>query len=171
MKRIKIKPGRPTLRDLTPKQRKFLLEYLQSGNGAAAARTAGYSSRTASAIASENLTKLKIQKVLNAELEKTQFTLNHVLARLSEMANANIADFVTVRGKIRWAAVRSRGYLIKRLKVGPTGTCKLIEMCDAQAALTVMGKHLGLFHDQVSAVDSRQVRLMRLVLGNDPKRC
>jgi phage terminase small subunit len=51
---------------LTSKQYRFVSEYLVDGNGAAAAVRAGYSERSAKAIAAENLTKPDIQKTLQA---------------------------------------------------------------------------------------------------------
>jgi len=42
---------------LTPRQRRFAQHYVRCGNGAKAARLAGYSHRTARFIAHENLTK------------------------------------------------------------------------------------------------------------------
>ena len=49
---------------LTAKQVRFVNEYLVDGNGAAAAVRAGYSERSAKAIAAENLTKPDLQKAL-----------------------------------------------------------------------------------------------------------
>ena len=51
---------------LTAKQVRFVNEYLVDGNGAAAAVRAGYSERSAKAIAAENLTKPDLQKALQA---------------------------------------------------------------------------------------------------------
>ena len=48
-------------RALTERQRRFVLEYMASGNGADAARRAGYSQRCAKEQASENLTKPNVK--------------------------------------------------------------------------------------------------------------
>src|SRR5665213_3598658 len=51
---------------LTAKQMRFVQEYVAHGNGTRAAIAAGYSAKTARAIACENLKKLEIK----AEVEK-----------------------------------------------------------------------------------------------------
>lgn len=75
---------------LTPKQAKFVEEYLLDGNGRRAAIAAGYSERTAHVIANENLNKPYIAELI----EKGQKEMiNQVVAkrevtreRLMEMA-------------------------------------------------------------------------------------
>ena len=52
---------------LSAKQNRFVEEYLLDGNGAAAAVRAGYSVKSARAIASENLTKADVLSVLQAQ--------------------------------------------------------------------------------------------------------
>ena len=51
---------------LTAKQARFVSEYLVDGNGAASAIRAGYSERSAKAIAAENLTKPDLQRAIQA---------------------------------------------------------------------------------------------------------
>lgn len=55
-----------TLEQLTPRQAQFVREYVTSGNAAEAARRAGYSERTAKAIACELLTKPDLQEAIQA---------------------------------------------------------------------------------------------------------
>ncbi len=57
--------------DLTARQAKFVDEYLISGNGAEAARRAGYSVKTARQMATENLSKPAIQVAIQAREEAT----------------------------------------------------------------------------------------------------
>lgn len=49
---------------MTPRQKKFCLEYAQSGNATQSAINAGYSKKTARSIGQENLTKPYIQRHL-----------------------------------------------------------------------------------------------------------
>lgn len=49
---------------MTPKQKKFCLEYASSGNATESAIKAGYSKKTARSVGSENLSKPDIQKEL-----------------------------------------------------------------------------------------------------------
>ena len=55
-----------TLERLTPRQAQFVREYVTGGNAAEAARRAGYSERTAKAIACELLTKPDLQEAIQA---------------------------------------------------------------------------------------------------------
>ena len=74
------------LEGLTPKQARFVLEYLKDGNGAAAARRAGYSQHTARAVAAENLTKPHIARAIARRqaiaLKKVEVDAEWVLKRL-----------------------------------------------------------------------------------------
>ena len=55
---------------MTPKQKKFCLEYASSGNVTESAIKAGYSKKTARSIGQENLTKPDIQKFLQELAEQ-----------------------------------------------------------------------------------------------------
>ena len=55
---------------LTPKQRRFVEEYLKTLNGTKAAMEAGYSPTSASAIAYENLRKPLVAAAIEVEMEK-----------------------------------------------------------------------------------------------------
>lgn len=59
-------------RELTPRQKRFVEEYLQHGNGTEAAITAGYSRKTAAGQASRLLKDPEVQKY-RMELEKKLF--------------------------------------------------------------------------------------------------
>ena len=77
---------RKDLSALTPKQRRWIDEYLIDFNGAAAAVRAGYSPKSARAIAHENLTKPDIQAVLQARqaamAQELQITRQGVISGL-----------------------------------------------------------------------------------------
>lgn len=78
---------------LTAKQLRFVAEYLIDGNGARAARSAGYSEKTARQIATENLSKPYIQAAIAAKQQETAVKLElhkeHVL--LAHMEAINLA--------------------------------------------------------------------------------
>ena len=84
---------------LTPKQERFIKEYLISLNVTDAAIRAGYSEKTASKIGSENLTKPEIIAAIRAEQVKTSnkldITRENVLEKLlriqdtTELTNPN----------------------------------------------------------------------------------
>lgn len=63
---------------MTPKQRKFADEYIQSGNATRSAIKAGYSKKTAYSVGSENLTKPDIK--------------NYISERMNGLSSHNIMD-------------------------------------------------------------------------------
>lgn len=73
---------------LTPKQQRFVEEYLVDLNAAAAARRAGYSERTADRIGHENLKKPEIsaavQEAKSARSERVEVTQDWILTKLVE---------------------------------------------------------------------------------------
>ena len=92
---------KPTDEPLTEKQKRFGDEYLIDLNGTQAAIRAGYSTRTAKAIAAENLTKpavvAYIQAAMNARAERTQITQDQVLRRWHQIAFADANDLIEYR--------------------------------------------------------------------------
>ena len=69
------KNGKARKDSLTPKQKRFCDEYLIDCNGTAAAIRAGYSKRTAGAIAAENLTKPKIRAYIDKRMSEKESEL------------------------------------------------------------------------------------------------
>lgn len=89
-------------RSLTQRQIVFAREYAKHGNGAEAARRAGYSVRTARFIAHENLQKPNIIEAVSRE-RRNLFSEGmspeaSLLDRLVEMAKARIADMFDING-------------------------------------------------------------------------
>ena len=109
---------------MTPKQKRFVDEYLIDLNATQAAIRAGYSARSADIIGFENLRKPNIQETL-AELmakraEETGISAAWVLKKLRENAdNALDPNLDTFNGSV------------------------------ANRALELIGKHLGMFVDRV----------------------
>src|SRR5204863_284888 len=93
--------AKPTTEELTEKQKRFGDEYLIDLNGTQAAIRAGYSTRTARAIAAENLTKpavvAYIQAAMDARAERTQITQDQVLRRWHQIAFADANDLIEYR--------------------------------------------------------------------------
>lgn len=86
---------------LTPKQQRFVEEYAVDFNGAAAARRAGYSEKTARQIADENLSKPDILEAVKAHLskisEKTEISQERVLERWWQIATADPNELIQFR--------------------------------------------------------------------------
>lgn len=126
------------LRKLTRKQRAFCDEYLIDKNGAQAAIRAGYSEKTAKAIASENLTKPNVKAFLDEKLseqsKRTEITADWVLESLKEVVERCMqAEPVMEKD--------SEGNMV------PTGEYKF-EHSGANRALELLGKNLKLFTDK-----------------------
>lgn len=107
---------------LTAKQERFCTEYIIDLNATQAAIRAGYSVKTANRIASENLSKLdiqrKIQELQQERAERTEITQDRVLKELAGIGFAPIT-----KGKIKAA--------------------------DKTKALELLGRHLGMFTDKL----------------------
>lgn len=146
---------------LTNKQRAFVAEYLKDCNGTQAAIRAGYSAKSAASIASENLTKPKIQRAIEDAMTAHAMTPEEVTYRLSLQARGNMADFVDLeafgvpRLDLKQAARSGALHLVKRLSFdGKTGMLTDVELYDAQGALKqlarihqMMDQKLTITHD------------------------
>ena len=81
---------------LTPKQKKFAVEFLISGNITDAAKKAGYSERSARQIGSLNLTKPNVVEYMNEILDKTKSeevaTTEEVLEFLTSVMRGDVAE-------------------------------------------------------------------------------
>lgn len=81
---------------LTPKQERFVQEYLVDLNATQAAIRAGYSQKTADRIGPELLGKTcvsqAIQTALKKRQERTEITQDYVLAKLKEIADKSASD-------------------------------------------------------------------------------
>ena len=106
--------------NLTPKQQRFVEEYLIDLNATQAAIRAGYSEKTAKEIGSENLTKPNIAKAIAEAQEK-----------LSNKAQVTVE--MVVQGLLNEA---------KDLSEGSTQSARV-------SAWAHLGKHLGMFKDKV----------------------
>ena len=112
---------------LTKRQKAFIQEYLVDLNATQAAIRAGYSIKTATKIASENLTKPDIQKAVQAALKarekRTEVTQDYVIAKLREIVEKDASD-------------------------GPDSELKYANKI---RALELLGKHTGAFDARGSA--------------------
>ncbi|MFT4076861.1 MAG: terminase small subunit [Asticcacaulis sp.] len=83
---------------LTPKQQRFVDEYLIDLNATQAAIRAGYSGKTACEIGVENLRKPQIAEAIAkaqaARAKRTEITADKVLAELAKVGFANASDVV-----------------------------------------------------------------------------
>jgi phage terminase small subunit len=87
--------------DLTPKQQRFVQEYLIDLNATQAALRAGYSERTAKSIGQENLTKpavkTAIQQAMQDRSKRTEITQDDVLQLWWSVATADPNELIQYR--------------------------------------------------------------------------
>ena len=81
---------------LTPKQERFVQEYLVDLNATQAAIRAGYSAKTASRIGPQLLVKTciseAIQKAMKKREKRTEVTQDYVIAKLREIVEKDASD-------------------------------------------------------------------------------
>lgn len=153
---------------MTPKQQRFVDEYLIDLNATQAAIRAGYSAATAGRIGSENLSKPviseAIQEAIRERSQRTEITADAVLKELGKIGFANMADYmragpdgdpyldfsgltrdqsaalveVTVEDFVDGRGDDARD--VKRVK---------FKLADKRAALVDIGRHLGMFKDNI----------------------
>lgn len=86
----------PKKKKFTPRQDKFMDEYIMKGNAAEAARNAGYSAKTADRIGHKLLRKVEIADEIarrRAELRKTCATPERIVREYLQLLNANMKDY------------------------------------------------------------------------------
>lgn len=139
---------------LTPRQERFVQEYLIDLNATQAAIRAGYSENTARSIAAENLTKPNIQQAVTrgfqTRAERVEITQDYVLGRLVQNVErsmqaqplfdreGNLTGEYTYQGSV------------------------------ANKALELLGKHIGIFPErhEVSGSADMVVRYVNDWRGN-----
>lgn len=126
---------------LTPKQARFVDEYLVDLNASAAAKRAGYSVRTANRMASENLSK---PDIATAIVERR--------TKLAEQTGRTIAAVMADIGRVRDDAMRCIDGAVLSHK-------------DALKALELEGKHLGAFEKDNAQKAGGFVQLLATING------
>ena len=134
---------------LTPKQMRFVDEYMVDFNATQAAIRAGYKAKTAHVIGAENLRKPKIaeeiarrQKDLQKRTEVSQDRVVKELARIAfvDASVVCVTDFDKLTDDQR-AAIQG---------IKPTNFGWEIKLCDKIKALELLGRHIGMFNDKLS---------------------
>lgn len=150
---------------MTPKQKRFVEEYLIDLNATQAAIRAGYSRKTAGAIGGENLEKPEIataiQQAMDERSQRTGITADRVLAELAKIGFSDIRRLFTAEGNLLpvgeldddTAACLSSVEITTRKRRGgeddEVEEVAKVKLWDKRAALVDLGKHLKLFTDRV----------------------
>lgn len=120
--------------NMTAKQKRFVDEYLVDGNGARAARCAGYSKNSARQIATENLSKPYIQAAID---EKRQQTAEKLELRKEQVLVAHLEAINLARAHGLPAAMISGAREIGKLMGFYSPELAEIHMSTNDAALKV----------------------------------
>lgn len=145
---------------MTAKEKRFCEEYLIDGNATKAAIRAGYSQKSAKSIGSENLTKpdlhAYIEKLQAERSRRTGITADRVLEELAKIGFVKATDVINgSTGEIKEDAAPEDLACISSIKVKviPTEDGPIVErevkLVDKNKSLEMLGKHLGLFTENV----------------------
>lgn len=153
---------------LTPRQERFVQEYLVDLNATAAAKRAGYSDKTASEQAARLLANVKIQTAVqeakSARQERTEITQDMVIRECAKLAFFDIRKMFDKNGKpLDISALDSdTAAALVGLDVQDVadsdGDCvgyvKKYKMADKLKALELLGRHVGAFEKQEKPSDT-----------------
>lgn len=147
--------------NLTPKQQRFVEEYLIDLNATQAAIRSGYSEKTATVIGAENLIKPNIAKAIEEAQakreERTQIDADYVLKRLVEIDQMDVLDIMDENLNMKplkeWPKIW-RQYInnVESIELSDgEGWLKKIKWPDKVKNLELIGKHVsvGAFKDKI----------------------
>lgn len=150
---------------ITPKQQRFVEEYLVDLNATQAAIRAGYSAKTAEQQGHQLLKNTSVAEAVSeaqaARSERTEITQNQVLRELAKIGFSDIRKLFTPGGNLMpigdldddaAACLSSIEITTRKARGGDDDEVEevaKIRLWDKRAALVDIGKHLGMFKDKV----------------------
>jgi phage terminase small subunit len=165
---------------LTPRQARFVEEYVADLNGKQAAIRAGYSPKNAEVQASRMLRYAKVEAAfrvaVQARSNRTQITADRVVTELAKLAFSNIFDFITMQsdGSVlvdlsrvpRYQAAALHEIMIdEHTEQSGEEARKVkrirIKLCDKKAALDSLARHLGMVIDRRDLRETRSANATR----------
>lgn len=156
---------------MTAKEKRFCEEYLIDLNATQAAIRAGYSVKSAKSIGCENLTKpdlcARIEKLKAERSRRIGITADRVLEELAKIGFVKATDVINgSTGEVRENAAPEDLACISSIKVKviPTEDGNIIErevkLVDKNKSLELLGKHIGLFTDNVKLTGEMGVTII-----------
>lgn len=155
-------------RKLNPKQQRFVDEYLIDLNATQAAIRAGYSPKTATAIASENLSKPSISAAIACAMaersKRTGITQDRILEELAKVAFIKLTDIVDDTGRIKAGATDEDRACIESIKYKRTDTDtgyseeREVKASSKLKAIELLMRHTGMLDSRIS---KEQLKLNR----------
>ena len=147
---------------LTPKQLRFIDEYLIDLNATAAYKRAGYSARgnAAETNAARLLRNAQVAAILKkrqeAQQERTGITADNALKEIARIAFMDVRKLFNPDGSLKPISELDddAAAFVAGLDVVETGgkepeTLKRIKLRDKLGALELLGKHLGIFKEHI----------------------
>ena len=136
--------------NLTPKQQRFVDEYLIDLNATQAAIRAGYSEKTAQQIGAENLSKLVIQEAIqntqNIRSQRTEVTQDYVLK--------TIVETIERCQQIRPVLDRKGEHVLIEAEDGELKAAYTFDATNVLKGADLLGKHLFMFKYKIEHQDS-----------------
>jgi phage terminase small subunit len=143
-------------KELNPKQKRFVDEYLVDLNATQAYIRAGYSAKTADVAGPRLLGDVRVQAAIKQRQEdrtkRTEITQDRVLLELARIAFADIGELFDEAGGLRAVQdlTEEQTRAIASFSMDRLGDIDKIQfkMHDKLSALEKIGKHLGMFVDR-----------------------
>lgn len=168
---------------MTPKQSRFVDEYLIDLNATQAAIRAGYSPRTAGAQGEALLKNPEVAQFVKFEMDerskRTRVTADRVIEELSRIAFFDIRKAFRPDGTLmsvdemdqdaRAVIVSLDVHDLHDREGNPTGRMSKVKLADKLGALTLLMRHMGLLNDKLKIqgdADNPLVLLIKEIQGN-----
>ena len=160
---------------MTPKQERFVAEYLIDLNAAQAAIRAGYSKKTAKEQAARLLTKANVAAAVSEgkvkQLRSADLSATRVLQEISRIAFVSIGCFFDEKGNLKpltqltreeSACLASMEVVLKKAQSGDGIVDRVhkIKLWDKLKALEILAKHFALLTERVEESGEIVVRWM-----------
>jgi phage terminase small subunit len=144
---------------LTPKQRRFVEEYLVDLNATQAAIRAGYSARTAGAVGHETLKKPEVETAIHEAMaersKRTEITADRVLKEYAKLGFSDMRRFmrwgsagVTLVEHTELTDDEAAAVAEVSQTVTEAGGSLKLKLHDKKGALDSIARHLGMFVDK-----------------------
>jgi phage terminase small subunit len=164
---------------LTPKQERFVGEYLKDLNATQAAIRAGYSPSSAAEIGYENLRKPQIATAISeafkARAERTRVEGDRVVLELARIGFSDIREIASWgEGGLAYkasdeltddsaATIAGIVETVTRTRDGRKRRTLTIKLHDKVRSLELLGRHLGIFTDKVQMAPPPEGFTIRLI--------
>lgn len=155
-KKKNLGKGRPKKAELTPMEQLFVVHYLKKQVGTKAAILAGYSERTAAAMANKLLkrpmVKAAIEKEMAERCDRVRVDADWLLQRLADEATADVAELFYEEGGLKpvheWPEIWRTGLVAgidvyREMSDGKqVGETVKVKLADRMKRLEAIGKHV-----------------------------